>query len=147
MRNGDGWTMRTRRSDAEFLKAAAERELLCVGKPDRAAFAVMGADGAVNVLYAKEMKADPENAATGAAAGRRRLLRPVTRTKTYTRTACGSPGFSFMQASGKIFAFSLPPRSGRAYKKMSVLKQALQHKDNNTHNAGGNIEWVRTRWN
>ena len=24
----------------------------------------MGADGAVNVLYAKEMKADPENAAT-----------------------------------------------------------------------------------
>ena len=33
-----------RRSDAEFLKASAQGKLLCVGEPDGASFAVVGAD-------------------------------------------------------------------------------------------------------
>ena len=28
---------------------------------------------------------------------------------------------------------------------MSVLKQALQHKGNDAHSAGGNIEWIRIK--
>ena len=44
MRNGHGRMTRTRRSDVEFPKAAAERKLLCVGEPDGASFAVVRAD-------------------------------------------------------------------------------------------------------